>query len=115
MGRLRFRGWYIASAFVATIAGVIYYRVERRWAPYRLLTGTLFFIFVSIVSLRMGLMTTDSPWPAFGLLTWFPVISGLMTVVLWTLAGSIFDVRQGKRLFGLVGGASCLPALSEVR
>jgi ATP:ADP antiporter, AAA family len=102
---------YIASAFVSTIAGAIYYRVERLLSPYRLLSGTLLFIFLSIVGLRMGLMTTDRPWPAFGLLTWFPVVSGLMSVVMWTLAGSIFDVRQGKRLFGLVGGGELLASV----
>jgi hypothetical protein len=95
---------YIASAFVATAAGAIYYRVERRWDSFRLLTGTLLFILLSIAGLRMGLASTNLPWPAFGLLTWFPVISGLMSVIQWTLAGSVFDVRQGKRLFGLVGG-----------
>ena len=103
---------YIASAFVATGAGAVYYRVERRWAPYRLFSGTLLFIFLSIAGLRMGLMMTDRPWPAFGLLTWFPVISGLMTVVQWTLAGSVFDVRQGKRLFGLVGGGQLLASMA---
>ena len=102
---------YIASAFVATAAGAIYYRVERRWDSFRLLTGTLLFILLSIAGLRMGLASTNLPWPAFGLLTWFPVISGLMSVIQWTLAGSVFDVRQGKRLFGLVGGGELLASV----
>jgi len=102
---------YIASAFVATAAGAIYNRVERRWEPIRLLTGTLLFILLSIAGLRMVLASTDLPWPAFGLLTWLPVISGLMSVIQWTLAGSVFDVRQGKRLFGLVGGGELLASV----
>jgi len=102
---------YIASAVVATLAGAIYYRVERLWSPNRLLTGTLLFVLVSILVLRVGLMTTDKPWPAFGLLTWFPVVGGLISVVMWTLAGSVFDVRQGKRLFGLVGGGELLASV----
>lgn len=103
---------YIASAVVSTLAGAVYYRVERRWTPYRLFTGTLLFLFLSIVGFRLGLITTASSWPAFGLLTWFPVVSGLMTVVQWTLAGSVFDVRQGKRLYGLVGGGELLAAVA---
>lgn len=103
---------YIASAFVSTIAGAAYYRVERRWTPYHLFSGTLLFLFLSIAGFRLALNTTDQSWPAFGLLTWFPVVGGLMTVVQWTLAGSVFDVRQGKRLFGLVGGGELLAAVA---
>ena len=102
---------YILSAFVATATGAVYYRVERRWSSSRLFSGTLLLIFLSIVGFRLGLQMTDHPWPTFGLLTWFPVVSGLMSVIQWTLAGSVFDVRQGKRLFGLVGAGELLASV----
>ena len=65
----------------------------------------------SIVGLRMGLTSGDTGWPAFGLLVWYPVVSGRMSVVTWCLAGSVLDVRQGKRLFGLVGDGELLASV----
>ena len=41
---------YIASTFVASGTGALYYRVERCWTPSRLLWLTLFFVFLPIAT-----------------------------------------------------------------
>src|SRR5919197_1384036 len=42
-------------------------------------------------------------WLAFGLLCWLRVLTVLTNLVFWGLAERLFNVRQGKRLFSLIG------------
>ena len=102
---------YIASAVVSTSLGWVYSRLEKRWALPRLLAGTLFFLFLSVTILRIIQGATAASWPSFALLAWFPLVNALASVVLWDLAGRIFDVRQGKRLYGLISGGKLLASL----
>ncbi len=94
---------YIVSAGVSTLTGGIYSRFEKRLPISTLLTGTLVFLLVSVCAFRLSLGATDARWPAFGLMVWHIVLCALFNVEFWGLAGRLFNVRQGKRLFGLVG------------
>ena len=50
----------------------------------------------------------QASWVALGLAIWNSVVGVLTGLVFWGLAGRIFDVRQAKRLFGLVGSGEAV-------
>lgn len=98
---------YIVSAGVITLAGFLYSRLEKRLSINRLLTGTLTFLLVSVCAFRLGLWA-DIEWLIFGLLIWTEMLDMLISLEFWGLAGRLFNVRQGKRLFGLIGSGDTI-------
>src|ERR687887_784882 len=68
-----------------------------------LLPATLVLLVLSVVGWRLGLWLTHAAWLAFGLLCWLRVLMVLTNLVFWGLAERLFNVRQGKRLFSLIG------------
>src|SRR5262249_61169352 len=65
--------------------------------------ATLVLLVLSVVVWRLGLWLTHATWLAFGLLFWLRVLAVLTNLVFWGLAERLFNVRQGKRLFSLIG------------
>ena len=68
-----------------------------------LFPATLVLLVLSVVGWRLGLWLTNATWLAFGLLFWLRVLAVLNNLVFWGLAERLFNVRQGKRLFSLIG------------
>lgn len=99
---------YIAAAFVSTLTGLAYLRIQDRMAFSTVLLGNSAILLASVVVLRLSLDAAVGPWPAFLLLSWYPVMHALEAVTLWDTAGRLFDVRQSKRLFGLVGAGELM-------
>jgi CRP-like cAMP-binding protein/HEAT repeat protein len=98
---------YIASAGVITLVGFLYSKLENHLPITKLLTGTLGFLFVTICIFRVGLWA-DIRWIIFGLLIWSDMLDMLIGLEFWGLAGRLFNVRQGKRLFGLIGSGDSI-------
>lgn len=94
---------YMVVALVIPVIGTIYSRLDRRLTKGRLLQGTLAFLVISTFILRAMLGLSPSRWLLFGSLIWGEVLYALLGLGFWALAGFIFDIRQGKRLFGLIG------------
>ncbi len=93
---------YITSAGVITLGGFLYSKLEKHLPVTRLLPGTLAFLFISVCVLYLGLWV-PIPGLVFGLLIWADMLDMLIGLEFWGLAGRLFNVRQGKRLFGLIG------------
>ncbi|MDA0748069.1 MAG: Npt1/Npt2 family nucleotide transporter, partial [bacterium] len=103
---------YIASAVVSTLTGVVYARFEKKLPIQKLLVGTLSFLLLSVSVFRVGIQLTDARWPAFCLMAWYTVLHALLSVEFWGLASRLFDVRQGKRLFGLLGAGEMIASVT---
>ena len=58
--------------------------------------------------MRASLAIAPSKWLALLLPIWTQTLINLAVLAFWTLASDIFDVRQGKRLFGLLNAGSWL-------
>jgi AAA family ATP:ADP antiporter len=54
------------------------------------------------------LLRTEAVWVTIGLYFFGHILGILLISQFWTLANDIYDARQAKRLFGLIGGGSCL-------
>ncbi len=94
---------YVAAAGVNTITGATYARVQRRMSFARLMKGTLWFLLAIVVCVRVGFAASDVSWVVFAGLVSYRVISSLTDLEYWAVASRIYDVRQAKRLFGLIG------------
>ncbi len=93
---------YIATAVVCTVIGLIFARLEARVSVKTLLTMTLGFLSVVTMAFYLGLSATESHAVVFGVMVWKDVHWTLMSLEFWALAGLLLDVRQGKRLFGMI-------------
>ena len=94
---------YIAAAGVNTLTGATYARVHRRLSFARLMKGTLWFLLAIVLAVRVGFAATSIAWVAFAGLVSYRVLSSLTDLEYWAVASRIYDVRQAKRLFGLIG------------
>jgi AAA family ATP:ADP antiporter len=55
-----------------------------------------------------GLLGTGAIWVTVALYFLGQILAVLLMSQFWTLANEVFDARQAKRLFGLIGGGACL-------
>lgn len=94
---------YIGSAAVVVLAGFLYNKLQTRLPFSTLRIATLVFLLVTVCAFRLGLWLIESQWLAFALMFWLRMLIVLGNLEFWGLAGRLFNVRQGKRLFGLIG------------
>lgn len=94
---------YVAAAGVNTLTGTVYSRAHARVPFARLMSGTLWLLLALTVSVRVGLALSSLRAVAFAALVAYRVLSSLTDLEYWAVASRIYDVRQAKRLFGLIG------------
>lgn len=94
---------YIAAAALLVLVGAVYTRLSRRVSAGLLLGGILTFLCLGTLLLSAGLLLPDARWITFALMVWNWAVDMLGGLVFWALAGRLFNLDQGKRLFGLVG------------
>ena len=54
------------------------------------------------------LLKTEAVWVTIALYFFGQILGILLISQFWTLANDVYDARQAKRLFGLIGGGACL-------
>lgn len=94
---------YVATAVGASLAAFLYLKISDRFSLATTLIINLSSLAVLSLLLRAGLAQADARWVVFALPVWFQIVANLTNLALWTLAGRLLNVRQGKRLFGLIG------------
>ncbi len=94
---------YIAMAVILILLTFIYLRVSQRVSFTGLLTVNLGALLLLTIVFGLGLAVTQARWLIFALPVLFQIVLSFGNLAFWSLAGRIFNVRQGKRLFGLVG------------
>ncbi|TAK13745.1 MAG: cyclic nucleotide-binding domain-containing protein, partial [Anaerolineae bacterium] len=91
----------ILTAFVISALASLYLRLEMRLSFARLLTLNVIALSAVALAVRLGLFTAVAPAVAFILPLHFQIQVNFVNLVFWPLAGRLFTVQQGKRLFGL--------------
>ncbi|UCC86755.1 MAG: cyclic nucleotide-binding domain-containing protein [Anaerolineales bacterium] len=94
---------YIANAVVVSLITFAYLKLGEHLSFSKLLVFNLGFLLLLISAFRLGLALTGAGWLVFSLPILFQVLVNFGNIEFWTLAGRVLNVRQGKRLFGLVG------------
>ncbi len=103
---------YLAAAVVNTLTGLAYSRLQVRLSFRALMLGTVAFLLAGLVALRAGLALVDAGALVFGLLVFYRVLSALTDLEYWAVATRLYDVRQAKRLFGLVGSGEVVARIA---
>lgn len=97
---------YVIAAVLLIGIGVFFNRLEQQIPFPTLLLGSVGSLLLLFLLLRVGLWATASSaaasWVAFLLIVTLRVSWTLMNLVIWALAGRLFNVRQSKRLFPLI-------------
>jgi HEAT repeat protein len=94
---------YLLAAIVSIVAGLGYTRAKEKVAFSPLMTGTLVVMLAMTCALRLGLSWGEAGWLIFGMMIAYRLLSMLTDLEYWAVAARLYDVRQSKRLFGLVG------------
>jgi len=102
---------YIGFALVGSVTGLIYTRVEAWLSFEQLLIGTVATMAVSLVGIWLGLSLPGQTWLVAILAVWAEVLWVLAGLEFGALLGRLFTLRQGKRLFGLVGSGEVLAGI----
>ncbi len=94
---------YIGAAGVGYLALMLFSRLLRTLPLTRALVLNLTLLLVVGAALWGLLLASASPVVVFLRFVWVGPAFSLLALGYWALAGRLFDLRQGKRLFGLVG------------
>lgn len=103
---------YLAGAAVSAATGFVYTALQERVRFRPLMLATLAFLLGAVLALRGGLLATGAAWLTFGLLVFYRILSSLTDFEFWAVAGRLYDVRQAKRLFGLIGSGEALARMA---
>lgn len=100
---------YIAAALAVMVAGQIYEHYEHHLVLEKLSLGTmlssLFMVFVVMILLWAG----HGMATAIAIMVGYRIIYLLINLEFWGLSAIVFDVRQSKRLFSVIGSGD-MPA-----
>ena len=100
---------FILSAFLLWGTGWLYSVVEHKYDTGKLTIITTVFMAVSILIFRLLFEVHTADWFLYIMLAWFNVLYLLNNLEFWGIAAVLFDVRQSKRLFGVIS-AGDIPA-----
>lgn len=98
---------FIFTGVVAAVVATAYSYALRYYSLLRVMTASLLLCFLILV-LCVYLMRYPvfRPGVAITLYLWVGIYGVLAASQFWTMANFVFDVRQAKRLFGLVGAGA---------
>src|SRR5262245_5398217 len=102
---------YFFTAFFAGFIATLAFRVGQRSSAITLLTGTNVAIIGTLFYFRwaMGREIWYLPYVYF---VYVKIVSVLSTTQFWLLAGYVYDNRQAKRIYSLLGAGAALGALA---
>src|SRR5512140_3907096 len=102
----------IAASVVLPAAGLAHLAIGRRVSFLKMQLGTLLVLAAVPAGFLLLLRSSSAAWPAFALFVWCGAELHLANIVLWSTANRMFTVRQGKRLFGLIGAGEIVAAIA---
>lgn len=94
---------YIAAAAVGYVAIMLFSRLEKAVGVAALLVTNLAALLAVSGAFWLLAQSTSSRWVVFAMFVAVGPMFSLVALGYWGLAGRLFDLREGKRLFGLVG------------
>ncbi|MBT9586348.1 HEAT repeat domain-containing protein [bacterium] len=93
---------FILAALSNPLVGLAYAKMGTRLSFGRLQSLSLWVLLIGTVLCRT-LLWLPARWPTLLLIVFYQTIYLLTGLEFWGLCSRIFDVRQAKRLFGLIG------------
>lgn len=100
---------FIASAIIILIFNAIYSKLEERFSSTKLLRIITLFSAITTLILWIALEYFKFYWLSFLLSVWYMLLYMLVGYAFWGIAAILFNVRESKRLFSILG-AGDIPA-----
>jgi AAA family ATP:ADP antiporter len=99
---------YLSVAVLASLIAFLYLKLSDR-LPFKAAQFTnLGFLAGMCLVFWIGLRSSLAHWVIFLLPFWFQALVNQSNLIVWHLAGHLFNVRQAKRLYGLIGAGNWL-------
>jgi hypothetical protein len=92
----------VISGITGIILTSLYSFLQNRLTFSNLAVLNLATVFVITFLLRAGYYFSDTKWLAFGLFVLMGPLNIIALVGFWGTVGRMFDLRQGKRIFGFI-------------
>lgn len=102
---------YIASGVLGYFIWLLSSGLGKKLSLSNLLLAYMSFLTISVLIISMGVHIGSYRWLPFVMFVWVRVFTYINAVVFWALAGRIFDLRQGKRLFGLISAGEVISTI----
>jgi ATP/ADP translocase len=99
---------FVACAAVVALIASAYSRATGKMGRAALASGSYGLFIVVLLALDFRLKGFAIP----ALYVWVEVVISIVTLQFWTQAAEIFDARQAKRLFALIGAGGSLAAFA---
>lgn len=93
---------FIVAAILSLGIGSWFTRLEQLVSTKRLFRTTISILLFTSIIFQIGVWLEAGSWIFWGLLVWYRLYYMLINLSFWGVAGRVFDVQQGKRLFGFV-------------
>lgn len=102
----RLASMYVWASLAVAATGALYARVATRVRIDRLVIGTSLLFAASVVVARLALPLGG---PVLHVLyVWVEVAGSIAILQFWTFANEVYDSREARRLFGLIGAGGML-------
>ena len=98
---------FLAVAIVLSIVIEIYSRLSKNKDLSTIVSGTGIIFIATLFAIQKNL----EGWVIPFLYVWKDVIDAIIITQFWLIASQVFDPRQAKRLFGLLGAGGALAAI----
>lgn len=102
---------FLVAAGVMILSGLLYTRLATSITPRQIFVGILIFLLGIVIFFYLALSSSYEGRLVFALLVWHRFLFALVLLQFWGLAGYLFTLQQGKRLFGLIGVGEVLAQL----
>lgn len=103
-----FVGVPIVLSMFVPLYGAIAVRVGQR----AVITGSLLFFCANVLWFWWAFTHEPAPWLSAAFYIWVSCYGVIAPVQAWTFANQVFDTRQARRLFGLVGAGASVGAIT---
>jgi ATP:ADP antiporter, AAA family len=102
---------YAAVPLALSLFVPAYTRVAARFGARTVTVGTLLFFSLNVLMFWYAFRFHESPVLPGLFFVWVNCFGIIAPVQAWSFANSLFDTRQAKRLFGLIGAGASLGAI----
>jgi|GEM_PF-2367102 len=93
---------YIVASILSVLMGVVYTKLEQKIDIQKLLKISLYFVLCMIVLFFVLIKFNDNKLSFMGIMIFKDILWMFVGMEFGILTGIIFNIRQGKRLFGLL-------------
>lgn len=102
---------YIATAFLSVFVGFLYTKIEEKIELKKLLQIIMIFVFIADSAFFVVLSFDSSGIGAMAMMVFKDTLIMFVGVVFGIISGLIFNIRQSKRLFGMLMSGEILAGI----